>query len=82
MPDPGEPWTVTPSAYGEPTAWSLNYVNLPSTDGTKLPSIGFLSEYDALLDIGHACGHNLILLNGLAAGSMMRRAVVEVIFLR
>lgn len=24
------------------------------------PAIGFMAEYDALPDIGHACGHNLI----------------------
>ena len=26
----------------------------------KRPFIGFLAEYDALAEIGHACGHNLL----------------------
>ncbi len=30
--------------------------------------IGFCSEYDALPDIGHGCGHNLIGIAGVAAG--------------
>lgn len=29
-------------------------------DGTGRPVIGFLAEYDALPEIGHACGHNLL----------------------
>lgn len=28
--------------------------------GTGAPVIGFLAEYDALAQIGHACGHNLL----------------------
>lgn len=32
------------------------------------PNIAFLSEYDALPSIGHACGHNLIAEVGVAAG--------------
>ena len=28
--------------------------------GRPGPSIGFMAEYDALPDLGHACGHNLI----------------------
>lgn len=34
--------------------------------GTK--KIGFLTEYDALPDIGHGCGHNLIALMSISAG--------------
>ncbi|WP_393971891.1 M20 family metallopeptidase [Oxyplasma meridianum] len=30
------------------------------TAGNGKPTIAFLAEYDALLGIGHACGHNLI----------------------
>lgn len=33
----------------------------------KGPSIGFISEYDALPDIGHGCGHNLIAASGYGA---------------
>jgi len=32
------------------------------------PSIAFLAEYDALPEIGHACGHNLICTAALGAG--------------
>ena len=32
------------------------------------PRIGILCEYDALPEIGHACGHNLIAIAGAAAG--------------
>ncbi|MCQ2397287.1 MAG: M20 family metallopeptidase [Lentisphaeria bacterium] len=31
------------------------------------PTIAFCSEYDALVGIGHACGHNLICTGGVAA---------------
>lgn len=36
-----------------------------------------MAEYDALVVIGHACGHNQILLNGLAVASMTRQALIK-----
>ncbi|TYS70343.1 M20 family metallopeptidase [Sutcliffiella horikoshii] len=36
--------------------------------GRPGPTIGFMCEYDALPEIGHACGHNLIGTMGIAAG--------------
>jgi len=36
--------------------------------GTTGPTIGVLCEYDALPEIGHACGHNVIAAAGLGAG--------------
>jgi amidohydrolase len=36
--------------------------------GSGRPTIAFLAEYDALLDIGHGCGHNLIAISNLGAG--------------
>ncbi|MEF8849811.1 MAG: M20 family metallopeptidase [Candidatus Bipolaricaulota bacterium] len=36
--------------------------------GGEGPTIAFLSEYDALPGLGHACGHNLIATIGLGAG--------------
>ena len=36
--------------------------------GTEGPVIAVLLEYDALPDIGHACGHNVIAAAGLGAG--------------
>ena len=49
------------------------------------PKIAILGEYDALPEIGHACGHNLIATSAvgafLAAASVVDRANGEVIFL-
>ena len=39
-----------------------------ATKGNGDKKIGFLAEYDALPDIGHGCGHNLISLMSLGAG--------------
>ncbi|UDQ98696.1 amidohydrolase [Lentisphaerota bacterium WC36G] len=36
-----------------PTAFKVEY-------GSGFPTVVFMSEYDALKDLGHACGHNLI----------------------
>jgi len=36
--------------------------------GGEGPTIAFLSEYDALPGLGHACGHNLIATIGVGAG--------------
>ena len=42
------------------------------------PSIGFMAEYDALPDLGHACGHNLIGTMSIAAGIGLSKAVAEI----
>ncbi|KAM0541953.1 hypothetical protein ACHAPJ_013015 [Fusarium lateritium] len=44
---------VTPHAYGVPTSMQAEY-------GTGGRLVVFNAEYDALPEIGHACGHNLI----------------------
>lgn len=44
--------------------------------GQGRPTIAILCEYDALPDIGHACGHNLMAMAGAAAGIGVR-AVIE-----
>ncbi|KAK4034518.1 hypothetical protein C8A01DRAFT_39000 [Parachaetomium inaequale] len=74
---PGE-WEVTPHAYGMSTAWKLDFEYRPpaTPPNAELPVIGFMAEYDALVGIGHACGHNHIFLNGLAAASMARQALI------
>ncbi|KAK3308312.1 uncharacterized protein B0T15DRAFT_105018 [Chaetomium strumarium] len=51
---------VTPHAYGLETAFSADFGH-----GGRL--IVFNAEYDALPDIGHACGHNLIASASFAA---------------
>ncbi|TMG54327.1 MAG: M20 family metallopeptidase [Chloroflexi bacterium] len=40
------------------------------------PTVAILQEYDALAEIGHACGHNLIAMIGIAA-SVGVRAVMD-----
>ncbi|KLU83750.1 peptidase M20 domain containing 2 [Magnaporthiopsis poae ATCC 64411] len=65
-------WRVTPSAYGLETAWTAVY-----DSGRKGPVVSFNAEMDALPNIGHACGHNLIatasVAAGLATAEMMRQ---------
>ncbi|KAL1852091.1 hypothetical protein Daus18300_012303 [Diaporthe australafricana] len=58
-----EGWKVTPSAYGLETAWIAVH-----DSGRKGPVVSFNVEMDALVGIGHACGHNLIATASLAAG--------------
>jgi len=52
--------TVTRGAFGLETAYSTEF-------GTTGPTVGILSEYDALPGIGHSCGHNIIAVTGLGA---------------
>ena len=52
---------VEGGAYGLETAFA-------SEIGTEGPRVAVLAEYDALPDIGHACGHNLIATSGVGAG--------------
>jgi len=46
---------------GLPTAFKAIY-------GTGKPVIAFLAEYDALPEVGHACGHNIIAASAVGAG--------------
>ncbi|KHO00529.1 uncharacterized protein MAM_01307 [Metarhizium album ARSEF 1941] len=67
-----EGWNVTRSAHGLETAWVAVH-----DSGRPGPTVAFNAEMDALPDLGHACGHNLIamvsLAAGLAAAEMLRR---------
>ncbi|CAG8469478.1 4197_t:CDS:2 [Cetraspora pellucida] len=54
---------VTPSAFGLETAFVAEFQSEAGKD--RVVSIN--SEYDALPDIGHACGHNLIAISGVGA---------------
>ncbi|KAK4033546.1 hypothetical protein C8A01DRAFT_39989 [Parachaetomium inaequale] len=58
-----EGWQVTPSAYGMETAWVAVYES-----GERGPVVSFNVEMDALPNLGHACGHNLIATASMAAG--------------
>ncbi|OJJ45186.1 hypothetical protein ASPZODRAFT_152905 [Penicilliopsis zonata CBS 506.65] len=51
---------VTPHAYGLETAFSAEY-------GREGQVVTFCCEYDALPQIGHGCGHNLIATAAIAA---------------
>ncbi|KAH6687826.1 putative amidohydrolase [Plectosphaerella plurivora] len=55
-------WKVTPSAYGMATAWEAVY-----DTGRPGPAVAFNAEMDALPNLGHACGHNLIAVTSVAA---------------
>jgi len=48
---------------GLPTAFTARRVGFASG-----PTIGLLSEYDALVGLGHGCGHNLLAISGVGAG--------------
>jgi amidohydrolase len=43
--------------------------------GSGEPGIAYLLEYDALPDLGHGCGHNLIAAGGAAAAIALARAL-------
>jgi amidohydrolase len=51
---------VEAGAYGLETAFAAEF-------GTAGPCVALLAEYDALPEIGHACGHNLIAASGVGA---------------
>ncbi len=52
---------VTFPAYGLDTAFEANA-------GTTGPRVVICAEYDALPEVGHACGHNIIATSSLGAG--------------
>ncbi len=41
------------------------------------PRVAILAEYDALADLGHGCGHNLIAMIGTAAAVAVREVIEE-----
>jgi len=61
-------FTVQHDIYDMPTAFEARY-------GNGRPAIAFLAEYDALPDIGHACGHNLIATASIGAAIGAKKAV-------
>ena len=42
------------------------------------PTIAFMCEYDALPEVGHGCGHNLIAGIGVAAGEGLKAIIEEI----
>lgn len=65
-----EGFQVTEGVAETPTSFEAVY-----DSGKKGPHIGYMSEYDALPDIGHACGHNLIGTQSIAAAVALKEAV-------
>ncbi|HJM89068.1 MAG TPA: M20 family metallopeptidase [Dehalococcoidia bacterium] len=59
---------VVRSAFGLPTAFR-------AVAGSGEPTVAIICEYDALPDIGHACGHNLIATAGIAVGLALQEAI-------
>ncbi|MFJ6535051.1 amidohydrolase [Paenarthrobacter sp. NPDC091711] len=57
---------VTESAYGVPTAIEAIY-------GTGELTVVICAEYDALPEVGHACGHNMIAAAGVGAALALTR---------
>jgi len=55
-------FTVTTNVVGHETAFFA-----VKDSGRPGPTIAYLAEYDALIDIGHACGHNIIGVTSVAA---------------
>ena len=56
---------------GLPTAFRAE---LSGGDGRPGPSVAILAEYDALPEIGHACGHNIIATSAIGAGLALARS--------
>lgn len=66
-------------AFHLPTAFSAEYTSvIPQGPQQGSLSICFLSEYDALPGLGHACGHNLIAICGVAAAVALKRFFDEI----
>ncbi|TWE06294.1 amidohydrolase [Neobacillus bataviensis] len=58
---------------GRPTAFKAVY------DSKKEgPTIAYLSEYDALPEVGHGCGHNMIGTMSAGAGVLLSKVVDEI----
>jgi len=63
-------FAVTAPASQLPTSWV-------ATGGNGKPEIAILAEFDALPEIGHACGHQLITAAALAAGTALQQLIAE-----
>jgi len=66
-------WQTASGICDLPTAWEAT---VPSNDGG--PTLAFLAEYDALPEIGHACGHNLMAVAPIAAAIGMQAVAGKV----
>lgn len=60
----------TTQGYVVPTGFLGEY-----NTGKPGPTIAFMCEYDALPEVGHGCGHNLIAATGIAAGVALKAVI-------
>ncbi|HEY2420789.1 MAG TPA: M20 family metallopeptidase [Neobacillus sp.] len=66
-------FTVEKGIVGRPTAFKAVY------DSKKVgPTIAYLSEYDALPEVGHGCGHNMIGTMSAGAGVLLSKVIDEI----
>lgn len=63
---------VTSRAFGLSTAWMATFEH-----GQNGPTIGINSEMDALPELGHACGHNLIAVAGVGTAIALSKVLKE-----
>lgn len=68
-------WKTVPAAFGMDTAFEMTFEHIPKGYAGPVNTIGFLAEYDALVGVGHACGHNHIVLNGMTAAILTSQAL-------
>ena len=67
-----EGFSVSLGTCGLKTAFEAVY-----DSGKPGPKIGYMAEYDALPELGHACGHNLIGTMAVAAGIALSKVIDE-----
>lgn len=65
-------FTVTSNVAGHETAFYA-----VKDSGKPGATVAYLAEYDALIDIGHACGHNIIGVTSIAAAIALSEALDE-----
>lgn len=66
-------FAVTRQLCGLETGYRADYVS-----GRPGPHIAFLAEYDALPQIGHGCGHNLVGVAALGAAAALKAVLEDV----
>ena len=69
-----EGFSIEKSLAGHPTS----FIARKKSKERKGPTIGFLAEYDALPNLGHACGHNIIGTTSIAAAISLSKVIDDV----
>ncbi|GAA0078306.1 M20 family metallopeptidase [Clostridium sp. CTA-5] len=69
-----EGFTVEKALAGHPTS----FIARKKSNKNSGPTIGFLAEYDALPNLGHGCGHNIIGTASTAAAITLSKFIDEV----